>query len=243
MVLYQPVIGPGAKRAVLIGINYVDSRNAGQRLENSCNDARYMRQWLLKHGYEDVVVLVDDDPAAVYPSRENILKAGKWMVTNVKPGDCLYWFYSGHGDWKIDYSGDEADAQDECILPADYADFAHPSDTKAGYITDDELHSLIIKQLPCGVMLNALFDSCHSGTVLDLPYLHRRGNIYRQGIATGLHEDLDRLECDCVMLAAAHDVQQTPDQSKHSHVRMGLVTFAYLICMEKNGDLSDFTYA
>ncbi|CAM8922670.1 unnamed protein product [Rhodiola kirilowii] len=42
-----------------------------------------------------------------------------------------------------------------------------------GLILDDEINDKIVKPIPHGVKLHAIIDSCHSGTVLDLPYLCR----------------------------------------------------------------------
>lgn len=41
-----------------------------------------------------------------------------------------------------------------------------------GHIVDDEMHRIMVKPLPAGVRLTAIFDSCHSGTALDLPYIY-----------------------------------------------------------------------
>ena len=38
-------------------------------------------------------------------------------------------------------------------------------------IRDDDLFDLIIKPMPKDVFLVCLFDCCHSGSVLDLPYI------------------------------------------------------------------------
>jgi hypothetical protein len=40
---------------------------------------------------------------------------------------------------------------------------------KAGQITDDDLYNMMCASLPQGVRFTAIFDSCHSGSVLDLP--------------------------------------------------------------------------
>lgn len=32
-------------------------------------------------------------------------------------------------------------------------------------------HDMLVKPLPAGCRLTAIFDSCHSGTVMDLPYV------------------------------------------------------------------------
>ena len=45
------------------------------------------------------------------------------------------------------------DGYDETILPVDYK--------HAGQITDDEMHAIMVSQLPPGVKLLAIFDSCH----------------------------------------------------------------------------------
>ena len=41
-----------------------------------------------------------------------------------------------------------------------------------GPIVDDELNSILVKPLHPQAKLTALFDSCHSGTVLDLQYFY-----------------------------------------------------------------------
>ncbi|KAB5532237.1 hypothetical protein DKX38_018907 [Salix brachista] len=38
-------------------------------------------------------------------------------------------------------------------------------------IVDDEINAVIVKPFPHGVKLHAIIDACHSGTVLDLPFL------------------------------------------------------------------------
>ena len=49
---------------------------------------------------------------------------------------------------------------------------------------DDELHALMVRPLPIGCRLTALFDSCHSGTALDLPFVYATsGKIKEPNIA------------------------------------------------------------
>lgn len=73
--------------------------------------------------------------------------------------------YSGHGTQIRDTNGDEADGFDEALVPYDY--------TSAGCILDDELFRIVVRPLRDGVTLTSLMDCCHSGTILDLPYLYR----------------------------------------------------------------------
>lgn len=63
-----------------------------------------------------------------------------------------------------DTNGDEEDGLDETILPMDFK--------TRGQIVDDEMHAILVKTLPAGVRLTVIFDSCHSGTALDLPYVY-----------------------------------------------------------------------
>jgi len=53
---------------------------------------------------------------------------------------------------------------DETIMPVDFQ--------TAGQIDDDTIHDLLVRPLPAGVRLTAIFDSCHSQTAMDLPYLY-----------------------------------------------------------------------
>lgn len=110
-----------------------------------------------------MVVLTDDqqNPAG-RPTRANIIRAMHWLVAGAQPNDSLFLHFSGHGSQTEDLDGDEEDGLDETILPEDFK--------TAGMIVDDEMHDILVKPLPAGCRLTALFDCCHSGSVLDLPY-------------------------------------------------------------------------
>lgn len=82
-----------------------------------------------------------------------------------QPGDSLVFHFSGHGSQKKNYTGDEIDGYDETLCPTDFR--------TQGMIVDDEINATIVRPLPRGVQLHAIIDACHSGTVLDLPYLCR----------------------------------------------------------------------
>lgn len=73
--------------------------------------------------------------------------------------------YSGHGSQQRNYNRDERDGYDETICPLDFV--------TQGMIVDDEINTTIVRPLPSGVKLHAIVDACHSGTVLDLPFLCR----------------------------------------------------------------------
>lgn len=156
----------GKKKALCIGINYFGKN---YELKGCINDATNMRSFLrtfFGYGEDDIVMLTDDqsDPQAI-PTRENILHEMGLLVKDAQPGDLFFFHYSGHGDQKVDDDLDEADGYDESICPVDWEE--------NGYIMDDEMNSIMISSLPSGCHFTAIFDSCHSGTALDLSYTIR----------------------------------------------------------------------
>ena len=118
------------------------------------------------HGFdeENIRVLMDDGEHEM-PTRENIEEAYKTIVAEAEPGDSLFLHYSGHGCKIRDDNGDEADGFDEALVPVDYQ--------TAGLIRDDDLFKIIIQPLPAEVTLTSLMDCCHSGSILDLPYMYK----------------------------------------------------------------------
>ncbi|AET41570.1 Ca(2+)-dependent cysteine protease MCA1 Ecym_8291 [Eremothecium cymbalariae DBVPG len=172
-VAYQYSQCTGRRKALLIGINYFGSSG---ELRGCINDTKNILEFLTtRHGYkeEDVVVLNDDqrDPVRI-PTRANILRAMQWLVKDAQPNDALFLHYSGHGGQTEDLDGDEEDGMDDVIYPVDFE--------VAGHIVDDELHDILVKPLQPGVRLTALFDSCHSGTVLDLPYTYSTKGVIKE---------------------------------------------------------------
>ena len=162
----------GNRKALFIGINYFNTQS---ELRGCINDVINIRQFVQsKYGFADsnITQLTDDQAEqAGKPTRANIIQALHWLVAGCAPGDSLFLHYSGHGGSVKDVDGDEVDGMDETICPLDYA--------QAGQILDDELHDILVKSLPKGVRLTAIFDSCHSGSVLDLPFSYTiDGNLH-----------------------------------------------------------------
>jgi hypothetical protein len=120
-------------------------------------NSRYHFAW------DDMVILTDDqaNPMA-HPTRANIIRAMNWLVQGAQPNDNLFFHFSGHGGQTEDLDGDEEDGYDETIYPVDFK--------QAGMIVDDEMHDIMVRPLPPGCRLTAIFDCCHSGSALDLPY-------------------------------------------------------------------------
>ncbi|KZP21196.1 peptidase C14 [Athelia psychrophila] len=155
----------GRKKALCIGINYVGQ---SAELKGCINDARNIHNFIIsRFGYkdDDIVMLTDDAKnSRQLPTKENIINAMKWLVRDAQPNDSLFFHYSGHGGQTKDLDGDEDDGFDEVIYPLDFE--------TAGHIVDDLMHDIMVRPLPPGCRMTAIFDSCHSGTALDLPYVY-----------------------------------------------------------------------
>ncbi|CAL5867437.1 uncharacterized protein PFLUO_LOCUS1656 [Penicillium psychrofluorescens] len=163
----------GKRKALLIGINYFGQKG---QLRGCINDVKNMSAYLNQNfGYarEDMVILTDDQQNPMsQPTKANILRAMHWLVKEARPNDSLFFHYSGHGGQTPDLDGDEDDGYDEVIYPVDFR--------VAGHIVDDEMHRIMVKSLQPGVRLTAIFDSCHSGSALDLPYIYSTSGVLKE---------------------------------------------------------------
>ncbi|KAG0315523.1 Ca(2+)-dependent cysteine protease [Dissophora globulifera] len=154
----------GHRRALLIGINYTGHPNP---LQGCINDTAVMKTFLLNYGFEEkhIRVMTDDQHGTKWmPTRENILEQLRWLIHDAEKNDSYFLHYSGHGGQVVDLDGDETEGMDNCIFPLDHLE--------NGVIVDDELHTVLVKALPPGVRLTVVFDCCHSGSALDLPYIY-----------------------------------------------------------------------
>ncbi|CAE6412347.1 unnamed protein product [Rhizoctonia solani] len=161
----------GRKKALCIGINY---RGQDDELQGCVNDAGRITEFLIRQfGFkkENIIKLTDDAIGSDrLPTKANIVSAMRWLVEDAKADDSLFFHFSGHGGQTEDLSGDEIDGYDEIIYPLDFE--------QSGHIDDDIIHDLIVRPLPRGCRLTALFDCSHSGTTLDLPYVYTsRGKV------------------------------------------------------------------
>lgn len=154
------------KKALIIAIG----KTAGEGLaELRCphRDARNIGQLLVDvYGYkaENIVTLWDSNDSdsrrsSRQPTRKNIISHMKAFTHDAQPRDRFFFYYSGHSTQQQNESGTEEDGQDECLV------------TKSGScIRDNDLRRYLVDPLPAGCQLTAVLDTCHSGSLLDLPH-------------------------------------------------------------------------
>ena len=71
----------------------------------------------------------------------------------------------GHGGQVPDPDGDRKSGFDDTIVPVDFE--------RTGQISSDTLHKTLVSALPPSSTLFVIFDCCHSGSAIELPYVYR----------------------------------------------------------------------
>lgn len=136
----------------------------GNTLGSSCiRDVHNMASYLIQNGVNasDIIILLTDLSKkklsnVIYSQSNQILQI--FDSINLTSNDTLIVLLSGHGFTQRDTNGDEIDGMDEVI--------------NVGFIvTDDMIYEhLILKHNLIGTKMLLLADTCHSGTMYDLPY-------------------------------------------------------------------------
>jgi hypothetical protein len=140
------------KHALLVGINDYKNVNDLQGCINDVTNVRNILKTFFGFRNNDIRVLTNERA-----TKKNILYRLERMVKKAKKGDLLIFHFSGHGSQILDRDNDELkDHMDELICP-------YNMNWDDGYITDDMLRA-ILDQLPQGVKMEIMLDSCHSGT-------------------------------------------------------------------------------
>ncbi len=178
-------ISPAAaqtKRALLIGIDTYEAKSkaiskpagATQRndaaeasrwdllewgnLDGSLNDVESVHELLASPKFafaENNIQIVEEEKA----TREGILQAmKKYLLDEPNRGDTVVFYYAGHGSQRFNSLTDKPFHLDETIVPADASSGAFD-------IRDKEIARLFNQIVDKGILLTAIFDSCHSGSI------------------------------------------------------------------------------
>jgi hypothetical protein len=151
---------PLNRAALLIGINYPKSSCP---LNGCINDVDDMAEFLRSQGWKKIDIKKEATKAVIEKSLKELAKKSH----NGNGLDIVYIHYSGHGTQIPDANGDEPDKLDEAICPVDYE--------KCGMVSDDFLNNIICTQFNPKTKVCVVFDACHSGSCLDLPYIYNNG--------------------------------------------------------------------
>lgn len=82
-----------------------------------------------------------------------------------EPGTINFLHYSGHGGQVPDDEDNRTSGLDDTIVPVDFE--------QNGQISSGILHRTLVTALPPNSSLFVIFDCCHSGSAIELPYVYR----------------------------------------------------------------------
>lgn len=206
------------KKALLVGINYL---NTPYKLSGCIDDTNRMKELLTSQGFDNFNILTD--LTDVKPTKSNILNEFKNLIINAKSGDVLFFYYSGHGSYTYDRNNDETDGRDEMLVS---------SDLQA--VLDDELKTIIQSHLSSEITIIGLFDSCHSGTILDLKYNYLDSNNY-----DNYTENNKVSECqgNVIMISGCMD-SQSSYEALIENKSQGALTWSFIDCINKTPNSS-----
>lgn len=160
------------RRAVLVGVSGYAKDSGAAPLPGAANDVRLMRTLLSRLGFGagDVISLADEVEAALPPTRANILRILEQQAAGARKGDFYYLHFSGHGSQQPAAAQgtrrSEADGLSEIFLPIDIGRWSGARARVDNALVDDELDALLDRFLERGAFVWAVFDACHSASLM-----------------------------------------------------------------------------
>lgn len=215
---------PSTKKALLIGINYIGTPYQLYGCINDTNNIKNLLQQ--KFLFNNFNVLTEQTNKK--PTKINIVDSLTNLLVNSNKGDSLFFLYSGHGTCTIDLNADELDGQDEMIVPLDFTDVK-------SFISDDQLNQIIKTYLKEGVKLFMMFDSCFSGTVVDLKYNYLDSD-NSDNITINPH--CSETVSQVIMISGCKDSQTSADATvnfNNNIIDSGAMTFSFLKTIQDLG--------
>jgi hypothetical protein len=150
----------------------------------------------------NIRILTDSPDSKNQPTRTNIIKQIEWLVAGLKPGENVYFHFSGHGGLTEDKNNDEKSGKDSCIYPI------QDKQCEKIKIIDDELREKLVNKIPTDSKCFAVLDCCHSGTGLDLRYKY---NFSNNKINTSTDLNYTDTLGSVIFLSGCKDIQKSAD--------------------------------
>ncbi|MFH1530732.1 MAG: caspase family protein [Pseudomonadota bacterium] len=195
-------------KALIVGVG---TYSTGESLPGIDLDVKIARNIAKLLGIPDsgIKVLWNEDATVA-----NFIKqAETWLRTGVSADDRVFVYFSGHGGWQPDQSGDEADQRDEFLCFYDTG------------LLDDDIN-VLLRTIPSRTVIY-FADACHSGTSTrsfwSIPALSVKKTWakYWDGRKMSLHRGFQAVETpkaepNFIGLAAAGDNQRAQASEKGS---------------------------
>ncbi|KAL2537009.1 Metacaspase-1 [Forsythia ovata] len=217
---------PRGKRAFLCGVSYKKQKF---RLRGAINDVHSMRDFLVEQFNFplDSILILSEEESYKPPTRKNIEDGFKWLTRGLQFGDSLVFYYSGHGLRQADFNGDEKDGFDETLCPVDFL--------TEGMILDNYINEAIVRPLKLGVTLHAIIDSCHSGTMLDLPLVYNKitGNWDDNQPPSGAYKGTNGGKAICFSACEDHQMAADTSALSQENVMTGAMTYIFITAIKE----------
>jgi hypothetical protein len=176
-----------------------------------------------KYGLNDKqIIVLTDELHDMQPTKNNIIRELEIIVQNSRSVKEVWIFYSGHGSQYPSIK--DADGMIEVIIPIDYRE--------NGVITDIDLHE-ILERIYCKALL--LFDSCHSGTICNMPWIYEITSNVNYKITH--KKELEMKNKEIYVFSACKDDQTSIDEyNEEGRQYEGVFTECFLQCLYSNSN-------
>lgn len=239
------------KIALLVGCGDYPASSGWGKL-NAAGDIRIVSNALIAQGFQEKNIYSIREEEA---TRQGILTAiRELLIARARPGDIVFFHFSGHGQQVWDDNGDEMDGYDEAIVPYDSPKaFVKQVYEGERLIRDDELAALFRELryiLGKEGHLMVLMDACHSGSgtrgsrlsrgtdiiMADAPYIEMQVN-QPESTHTLVREMADESTGMASMIAF---FSCSPQETSWEYVdeagnMYGLMSFAFSKCFSNLG--------
>lgn len=147
-------------KALLFGLNY--ESNPGARLQGCVNDVMNMADFIKTRIGIPVTMYTDVANPRDTSHTGMMRRIYELAIQSYRDKlDFVYIHFSGHGTSVRDANKDEADGEDEALVPSNF--------DKGGVLVDDFFHN-VFEHFNPKTRVICVFDCCHSGSICDLKY-------------------------------------------------------------------------
>jgi hypothetical protein len=156
----EPVYQKGLVKALFVGVEYAAIPSIA--LPSTQQDIAASKQKIQELYPDCINVRVLSEASEEKPTRKNILKAIQWLVEDIKPGQHVFFHYSGHGGQLIDVNGNYKSIFENCIYPC--------KGKKLQIILDEEIRKELIEKIPKGSKGFIVMDSYSGDATIELEH-------------------------------------------------------------------------
>jgi hypothetical protein len=156
----EPVYQKGLVKALFIGIQYQAIPSVA--LQSCIQDIENSKQKIQELYPDCASIRVLTESSELKPTRKNILESIAWLVEDIKPGQHIFFHYSGHGGQLVDKSGAYKSIFENCIYPC--------KGKKLQIILDDEIRKALIEKVPKGSKCFIVMDSYSGNATISLEH-------------------------------------------------------------------------